>query len=710
MLLFSHSRISVLGAITLEKGMLQKNLIRIHVLAAALAWVIGCDGGDGPAGPRPGPTECNVPVMFETTCAASSCHSGTNPEGGLDLGSPGVEERIVLVDGNDCFGFFADPSDPAGSILYRKVASVPDCGSRMPLGGPYLSDFEIACMNNWISGLQPPPRDGGTDDGSIIVDSGTDEGSVACPGCACQPGIEEPCYEALAETQGVAMCAPGMRTCQSTGLWGTCTGQVLPSVENCSSPADENCDGLTAACMPAWSIGFGLLRNQTVEGLDVDAAGNVYVVGNFEGTVDFGMGPLTSPGVGMGNENNVYVAKYSPLGEPVWARHFGDSSNQLSARLVADAAGNTVIIIRTRGTMNFGGTDLTTAGDSDIIVAKLDPDGNHVWSRILGGRYLERGERLAIDSNGDVVFVGKFTTQVTVTGFGTLNSEGVTDGLLVKLDGATGAVDFVVRLGGTGDEDYPFGVDTDRARNIYVTGRFGGTLQLGSDRLTAASGDLDGFVTKLGPSGDFLWSLSFPSAGADRPYDLAIDRTVVVGDGDVVLAGTFTGDINFDRAASPANTLTSAGGEDLFVVRLDGDGNYIFSRGYGDAADQLGADTEYSGTKWLSLAVGGSGHIYLGGPLWGSADFDPASPGGRGLLTSAGGADAFFVELDAAGAFVRGRIYGLSGSELGQDIAVGPSGEVLLGGRYYGSRIDFGTSGLLRGQVSDAEGFVVRIP
>jgi hypothetical protein len=67
-----------------------------------------------------------------------------------------VAARVVGQLAQECDGILADPQDPAGSILYRKLESTPPCGARMPFGsGNELSDAEIACVKSWI-GEQVP--------------------------------------------------------------------------------------------------------------------------------------------------------------------------------------------------------------------------------------------------------------------------------------------------------------------------------------------------------------------------------------------------------------------------------------------------------------------------------------------------------------------------------------------------------------------------
>src|SRR5690606_80645 len=75
--------------------------------------------------------------------------------------------------------------------------------------------------------------------------------------CECVDGQTTPCYTGAPDTLNVGICQAGARTC-TAGIYGACTGQVLPAVETCATAADDDCDGSTlCAGMPLWSKSFG---------------------------------------------------------------------------------------------------------------------------------------------------------------------------------------------------------------------------------------------------------------------------------------------------------------------------------------------------------------------------------------------------------------------------------------------------------------------
>jgi hypothetical protein len=159
-----------------------------------------------------------------------------------------------------------------------------------------------------------------------------------------------------------------------------------------------------------------------VGGVAVDRSGNVVVTGYFEGTVDFGGGPLTSAGFG-----DVFVASYSPAGAHRWSKRFGSSKSYGLGRGVAvDKSGNAVVTGDFEGTVGFGGAPLTSEGYSDIFVASFGPTGAHRWSRRLGDAGWEEGHDVAVDGSDNVVVTGHFGGTVDFGG-GPLTSAGAGD-------------------------------------------------------------------------------------------------------------------------------------------------------------------------------------------------------------------------------------------------------------------------------------------
>ncbi|WP_437611756.1 nucleotide-binding protein [Sorangium sp. So ce834] len=608
------------------------------------------------------PAGCaDVPSAFAERCGGASCHGPGEPAAALDLVTLGVGDRVVGRPAQSCAGVLADPDRPEESVLYAKLTDAPSCGARMPLGGLPYSSEELACVAAWIAELAP------------AACSGPDCG---CPGCVCAPGAQEACYSGSEETRGVGRCADGTRTCNAEGTsWGPCTGEVLPAFDACDTPEDEDCDGRVPACEEVWSRAFGDANGQYARAVAVDADRNVIVAGQMEGTVDFGGGPLTATGA------DAFVAKFDKFGTHLWSKRFAGDGNQFAMALAVDPAGDIVVAGRAFGSVDLGGGVLVSHGADDVFVAKLDGDGEHVWSRMIGGSGADRCDRVAVDPAGGVLVAGGFHGEVDVGG-AVLTSAGLRDAFVLRLAPGDGRTLLALRAGDEGD-DYAHGIAADADGNLLVAGHFSGSIDLGGAPLVSA-GLSDVFLAKLGPSGDHLWSARFGGAEADEAHDVAVHGAT----GDVVLTGTFASTIDFG-----GGRLTSAGGRDLYVARLSSDGAHVLSRRFGDAEDQLLTDFE-TGAR-ASADVDAGGNIVLAGPLFGAADF------GGGLLKSRGKTDVYLVKLGPSGAHLFSSLFGDGQTQVGLDVTADSGGSVLLAGRFYG-KLNFGQGALSGAGQGDA--------
>jgi hypothetical protein len=646
-------------------------------LSALFVLMLGCKDGteeqEEKMEPEPEPEpelQCDIPELFVQRCNGATCHGGGDSSAaGLDLISPNVEDRVSGASGTDCDAPLADLSRPKQSLLYTKVTE-PTCGVLMPIGGEPLDEDELTCMEYWISGLLPP--------------------DAGCTDCECEPGVVEDCYSGPEGTANVGMCRSGTRTCETSGLgWRECEGEVVPFGENClTSDLDEDCDGQTPECTEVWARRFGDPDDQAIRSVAVDNSnGDIYSFGDFEGTLSFGGEPLTAePSEPV--KQDLVVTKHDLYGNPIWSRRFGDSSTQIALEMAIDGDGNPVFVGRTYGTIDIGGGNLHAAGGNDIIIFKLDGEGNHIWSQIFGDKEPDRAVRFAFDAENNVILTGTFTGEAKFGGAEYV-SHGQRDAFVAELDRDTGEPTFAMHIGGAGD-DYGFGVDVDQNGDVVIAGRFGAPLELGGQKLTHA-GDLDIYLARLDNVGQVLWAQSFGGPGTDEIHDLRLQQN-----GDIVLLGAISDSVDFG-----GGPLVSAGVRDIFLATLDGQGAHVWSARYGDAVDQLetdGADT------WLTLALAANGDIHIGGTLYGVLDF---GAGGQ-LIANGKRADVFHAQFGAAGDYIGGWRFGGSDSDFGHDIAVAETGHVLHGGRSLGGKIDLGEAGLLE-NLGRSDGFLVKL-
>jgi hypothetical protein len=223
----------------------------------------------------------------------------------------------------------------------------------------------------------------------------------------------------------------------------------------------------------------------------LDPTGNVFVAGGFFGTVDFGTGNKTAPGVGM----DVFVQKFSPAGVVLLAKTFGVGASVAEATGIGtDCNGNLLLDGTFSQTINFGCETLTeSGGNSDIFVAKLDPSGECLWSNSYGDADLQLGGPLAVDGAGGPAITGYFTGTVDFGGgmlTGSAADDQDTEAMYIAKFDSAGHYNWAYGGGPPSSNDVNsigFGIAANGSA-VVATGTFEtGVLSIAGDPLTDVS-------------------------------------------------------------------------------------------------------------------------------------------------------------------------------------------------------------------------------
>ena len=262
--------------------------------------------------------------------------------------------------------------------------------------------------------------------------------------------------------------------------------------------------GSTHAQDYAWAKSMGSTSYEYGNAIAVDASGNVYTTGSFQGTVDFDPSAATANLTSAGGYD-IFVTKFDATGNFVWAKSMGGTGDDYGFGIAVDAS-NVYITGYFTGTADFdpsAATDnLTSAGFSDIFVCKLSLAGAYTWAVRMGSTTSETGYAIAVDASGNVYTTGSFQGTVDFDPSATtanLTSAGGKDIFVCKFSSA-GAYTWAKNMGGTGD-DSGNGIAVDASGNVYTTGYFNGTADFDPSAATAnltSAGLYDIFVSKLG--------------------------------------------------------------------------------------------------------------------------------------------------------------------------------------------------------------------
>ena len=298
---------------------------------------------------------------------------------------------------------------------------------------------------------------------------------------------------------------------------------------------------------------------------------------------------------------------------------FGGTGNDVAYVIAVDSSGNSYITGYFNGTVDFGGGDVTSAGDSDIFVLKLDSSGTFQWVKTFGSASSDYGRAIAVDSSGNSYITGRIR-EIVDFGGGDVTFAGGSDIFVLKLD-SSGTFQWANSYGDT-SFDLGYGIAVDSSGNSYITGNFFGTVDFGGGDVTSAGGS-DIFVLKLNSSGTFQWVKTFGSASSDYGYGIAVDSS-----GNSYITGYYGNTIDFG-----GGNVTTNGNWDVFVLKLNSSGTFQWVNTYGGTALDYG----------YGIAVDSSGNSYATGAFFLTVDF------GGGAVTSAGGADFYVLKLNSSG-------------------------------------------------------------
>ncbi len=380
---------------------------------------------------------------------------------------------------------------------------------------------------------------------------------------------------------------------------------------------------LAQAQAPAWQSAIAISAPGTgsayANATATDAAGNVYVAGQFSGTVNIGSFSFTNL-IG----NNGFVAKWSPATQSFsWARQVGGV-----VRGVVVVGTSIYAAGYFSNTANFGSTTLTSVGDYDIFVLKLADIGSSgaiTWVKQAGGPGYDQAETITATTAG-VYVAGEFA-QTATFGTTTLTTSNSRNAFVTKLTDGGSAGSFtwtqpVVGSGATSGHGL-----AAAGSSVYLVGQFTQAAIFDSSTLTTTSAS-KAYVAKLvdaGATSSFSWAQA-PTGLAGTMYG----GRVAVADTSVYVVGKFT-----DTATFGSQTLTSVGYSDIFITKLTDSGKagtFRWTQQAGGPDDDTGAEVAVAGNQ-----------VYVTGSFRGTASFGPTA------LTSAGGSDIFVARLTDTG-------------------------------------------------------------
>lgn len=421
-----------------------------------------------------------------------------------------------------------------------------------------------------------------------------------------------------------------------------------------------------------WAVQIGANNTQIARSVAVDNEGNVYTCGDFGGTVDFDPGPNTHNI--KANNADVFIQKLDANGNFMWATSISGSMEVHSFSLTLDELKNVYVTGYFNGTadMDPGSPvmNVSSNGNEDIFIQKLDSKGDFIWAKSIGGIGADYGHALTVDKDYNVFITGIFQGTVDFDP-GTKTSNKISSNqsgncYFLKLN-SNGEYSWVETISASGHSQ-GVSLATDNDGNLYTTGGFRGSsanVGNGSSSVNLFNHGLnDIFITKHNSQGALLWAQSLGGSDVDRGYAI-----VVAPSNHIYIGGFFEGTVDFNDGAQ-IDELTGMGDEDGFILKLDLNGNYIWSKMIGG---ELGEDR----VKKLSLDQ--FGNVLASGYFSETADFNPGVM--EEIKTSKGGFDAYVLMLNKDGEFLWVETYGGIEDDVSR-CATGHGGDLYIAGHF----------------------------
>ncbi len=406
---------------------------------------------------------------------------------------------------------------------------------------------------------------------------------------------------------------------------------------------------------PAYTPTASYDGRDAANGVAVDAAGNVYVAGLFQNTVDFGAGQVITSNAPTGN-NNIFACKFSGDGAIQWARAWGGKIGGEAYSIAVDKVRGFVYVEGDWSTVpNTGTVDFNPAGSHDwhanhgffdAFLAKYDLDGGFVWAKTWGGEGYDDGPGVAVDSAGNVYVGGMYASRDPSLNFDpdggsaglghpASDSGSIVDVFLSKFN-AAGQFQWVQTWGAAGTDEAGGRVMVDSADNIYLSGRFGCTHcnfnPGGTPAYFSSNGDLDALIAKYDGNGQLKWARTWGGSGWDALGGMALD-----GADNIYTTGLFVNTVDFNPWGSPGDVHTAQGGRDIFMNKFDSGGRLQWTKIWGGPGEDLS----------LGLAVDATGTAFATGGFFGTVDFNPwGAPDNQGIPAQE---SAFLTRFAAVG-------------------------------------------------------------
>lgn len=305
-----------------------------------------------------------------------------------------------------------------------------------------------------------------------------------------------------------------------------------------------------------------------------DSIGNIYVVGTFQGTVNFEDVTLTANGI-----SDIFIIKYDLNGNQIFVKQSSNSSLYSDGgKIFVDNNGYIYITGVFGGALgsqlNFDNQTVVNSvqGYQDVYLFKFDSNANAIWGKSISGITTKNVKSIGADNNGNVYLIGDFLSPTISVGNTTLTnsvSDSSTSDIYIARYNNLGDVVWAYSFGGV-QYDYGRDLKVDSNGDIHATGSFyKSSINFNGTSLQGNNSCLNTYVLKFDNNFNILWGRSFGYANNNsNGHSIDVDTN-----GNTYVAGDFYSSLNIG-SFNLINVGTSGWG-DIYVIKYDSQGNVL---------------------------------------------------------------------------------------------------------------------------------------
>ena len=356
--------------------------------------------------------------------------------------------------------------------------------------------------------------------------------------------------------------------------------------------------------------------------------------------------------IASAGQSDVFLAKYNPNAELLWVRQAGGPANDTARSITVDSNNDIYITGDFIESADFGTTTLSSSGESDIFIAKYDSDGDLLWATEAGGSRSDVARSITIDSNGDGLITGSLRGSAMFDNVRIVAGSSTNSFFLAKFN-PNGRFLWVEFEESTGNM-VGVAVGSDNQDNIYIAGEFAGSTTFNNDTMLQTGDGNDVFIARYDPDGDIVWANQAGGRFNDAVNDIAVESN-----GDFYITGSIGGTADFG-----GTEVSHSGDRDIYAVKYDANGALVWANAAGGSSTDVG----------LGVSLSNNDSVVITGR------FESTWALGNNVVSSLGESDLITIKYDDQGVFDWVRTAGGSDTDGARDIDSDSNGVSLITG------------------------------